>query len=243
MVELSAATPRLDGDGTPESDWRACAPLRTLRPWRCPTPSTGRGVVVAPHPDDEILGVGGTSSLLAAADIDLVLVAVTDGENSHSGRSTELRQRRPVESTAAAACLAICPTRTIRLGHPDGDIAESRLQTELAGILRPGDLVLAPWDRDGHPDHDRVGRVVRDVANGRQAQLLSYLVWAWHWARPDSNDIPWGDAVRVELGPELARRKRGAVRYFTTQLIGPDPVLSPSAIERLTRPYEVLLGQ
>ena len=35
----------------------------------------------------------------------------------------------------------------------------------------------------------------------------------------------------------------GAVRYFTTQLIGPDPVLSPSAIERLTRPYEVLLGQ
>ncbi len=198
-------------------------------------------MVVAPHPDDEILGVGGTSALLFTAGIDIVLVAVTDGENSHPGRGAELRRRRPLESTAAAACLGLAPAATFRLGHLDGDIDESRLQAQLTHLVRPGDLILAPWDHDGHPDHDRVGRAAHAVASRRHAELLSYLVWAWHWASPDSRDLPWGHAVRVELGPDLARRKRRAARCFTTQLAGPDPILPPPVLERLTRSYEVLL--
>jgi LmbE family N-acetylglucosaminyl deacetylase len=243
VVELSRATPRLDGAGTPESDWQGCPQLRNLPPWNIPTPPTGRGVIVAPHPDDEILGVGGTWSVLCTAGVEMVLVAVTDGENSHPRQAAELRQRRPLESTAAAGCLGVAAAPTLRLGHPDGDIAESRLRDQLAHILRSGDLVLAPWDQDGHPDHDRVGRAARAVADQRRAQLLSYLVWAWHWASPDGHDLPWDQAVRVELGRHLARRKRRAVRCFTTQLTGPNPILSPAIIERLTRSYEVLLGQ
>jgi hypothetical protein len=87
-----------------------------------------------------------------------------------------------------------------------------------------------------------VGRASQAVVDRCQAQLLSYLVWAWHWASPDGHDVPWHRAVRVELGPDLTRRKGRAVRCFTSQLTGPDPVLAPTAVERLTRPYEVLLG-
>jgi LmbE family N-acetylglucosaminyl deacetylase len=242
VVALSAAVSRLDGPGTSEADWQNCAPLHRLRPWVRPTPATGRCLIVAPHPDDETLGVGGTSSLLFAAGINLVLLAVTDGENSHPGRRAELRRRRPVEVAAAAARLGIAPVRTVRLGHPDGSIAEPRLRTQLARLMRPGDLVLAPWDRDGHPDHNRVGRAARVVADQRQAQLLCYLVWAWHWASPDGADLPWDRSARVELGPALTRRKRQAVRCFATQLTGADPILPAAIIERLTRPYEVLLG-
>jgi LmbE family N-acetylglucosaminyl deacetylase len=242
VVALSAAAARLDGAGTPEADWQNCPPLRQLPPWDRPTPPTGRCLIVAPHPDDETLGVGGTSSLLVAAGIDMVLVAVTDGENSHPGRRAELRRRRPLEVAAAAARLGLAPVQTVRLGHPDGDIAEPQLRTQLARLIQPGDLVLAPWERDGHPDHNRVGRAARAVADHRQAQLLCYLVWAWHWASPDGADLPWHRSVRVELGPDRTRRKRQAVRCFTTQLTGPDPVLPPAVIERLTRPYEVLLG-
>ncbi len=242
MVALSTAESRLDGAGTPESDWQNCPPLRNLPPWVRPTPSTGRCVIVAPHPDDETLGVGGTSALLFAAGIDIVLVAVTDGENSHPGRRAELRQRRPLEAAAAAACLGVAAERTVRLGHPDGGIAEPRLRAQLARLVQPGDLVLAPWAHDGHPDHDRVGQAARAVADQHQAQLLCYLVWAWHWAAPDGRDLPWDKAARVVLGPDLTRRKRRAVRCFASQLTGPDPVLPAAVIERLTRPYEVLLG-
>ena len=114
-------------------------------------------MIAAPHPDDETLGVGGTTSLLLASGIDIVLVAVTDGESSHPGRGAELRQRRPLESPAAAACLGVVPAHTGGLGHPDGDIAESQLRAQLARVVQAGDLLLAPSDHDGHPDHDRVG--------------------------------------------------------------------------------------
>jgi LmbE family N-acetylglucosaminyl deacetylase len=243
VAELTRPALRLDCAGTPESAWQASRQLRHLRPWTKPAPPTRRCVILAPHPDDEILGVGGTWALLSTAGIDVVLVAVTDGENSHPGRRGELRQRRPLESAAAAACLGVATVRTVRLGHPDGGIAEPRLRAQLARLVRPGDLVLAPWDHDGHPDHDRVGRAARAVAGRRQAELLCYLVWAWHWAAPDGLDLPWDKALRVELGPDLTGRKQAAVRCFATQLTGPDPILPSTVIERLTRPYEVLLGQ
>jgi LmbE family N-acetylglucosaminyl deacetylase len=38
-----------------------------------------RLVVVAPHPDDEVLGCGGTLAAETAAGIDVVVVFVTDG--------------------------------------------------------------------------------------------------------------------------------------------------------------------
>jgi LmbE family N-acetylglucosaminyl deacetylase len=241
VAELTT-TPALAGAGIAESDWRSCQELQNLRPWRRPTPSTGRCVVVAPHPDDEVLGVGGTSLLLFAAGIDIALVAVTDGENSHDGRRAELRQRRPLESAAAAACLGLSPAATFRLGHPDGAVAEPRLRAQLDRIVQSGDLVLAPWDHDGHPDHNAVGRAARAVASRHQAPLLFYLVWAWHWASPDNRGLPWEQAVQVPLARRVAERKRRAVRCFTTQLAGPDPILPTTMLDRLTRPFEVLLG-
>ncbi len=232
--------PALGGTGTPESEWQSCRQLHRIPPWTVSTPPTNRCVVVAPHPDDEVLGAGGAISLLAASGIDIVLVAVTDGENSHPGRQAELRHRRPLESAAAAATLGVSPLATLRLGHPDGGVAERRLTGELAAILQTGDLVLAPWPRDGHPDHDRTGIAASVAARRRDARLFSYLVWAWHWADPQS-DIPWERSMRVDLGTQVASRKRGAVRCFTTQLCGSDPILSAATLERLLRPFEVLI--
>jgi hypothetical protein len=68
------------GDGTAEEVWR-----RWLD--RMPLPEVeladlGTPVVVAPHPDDEVLAVGGLLALAGAAE----LVAVTDGGASHPRR-------------------------------------------------------------------------------------------------------------------------------------------------------------
>src|SRR6185312_15572981 len=72
---------RIDRPGTAEEAWDGWVELKHL-PVADPLdwPSA---VIVAAHPDDEILGAGGTLARLAAGGARLRLVAVTDGEASH----------------------------------------------------------------------------------------------------------------------------------------------------------------
>ena len=73
----------IERPGTDEAQWRAWAGLRQLPV--ADLTGWARVLVLAAHPDDEVLGVGGTMALLAAAGARLRLVAVTDGEASHPG--------------------------------------------------------------------------------------------------------------------------------------------------------------
>ena len=240
MDTLSEVRPSLSGPGTPESAWFAAGVMSRLPRWEAVPPASGRVVVVAPHPDDEVLGPGGTVARLVSRGAEHVAVAVTDGEASHPGRAVELRRTRPLESRAAAQILGIRPSATHRLALPDGKVEARSLARVLARLIRPGDLVLAPWVSDGHPDHAHVGLGADVACASSGGHLLAYLIWAWHWARPDQ--LPWHRAVRVDLGADLTRRKREAVRCFSTQVGGPSPILAPAVVERLTRPFEILLA-
>lgn len=234
----TTSPPDLTGWGTPESTWARCSTLAALPAWQPRPPAGGRVVVVAPHPDDEILGVGGTIARLGRVGAQVDLVAVTDGEHSHPGLERYLRAVRPLETLAAAAELGIEFDSISRLRHPDGEVDEAKLIGQLAARIRPGDLVLAPWARDGHPDHDAVGRAVETACIGNSGDLLAYLVWAWHWARPD--DLPWHRALRVDLD-DLAVAKRRAAAAFHSQL-AIEPVVLPAHIRpRLLRGFEVVL--
>jgi LmbE family N-acetylglucosaminyl deacetylase len=240
VAALDGVARHLDGEGTPETAWAECAALRHLPAWRPADPPPRRLMVIAPHPDDEILGCGGLIALAHEAGAEVRVVAVTDGEASHPNRSEELRQCRPRESTRAMSRLLGSPVAYDRLGHPDGGVDADRLAIELADRIRPGDLVLAPWHHDGHPDHDRVGHAALRAGRITGADLAAYLVWSWHWADPD-RDLPWAQAVRVDLGSVLAERKRASVRCFESQVSGVPAILPPHILARLTRAYEVFL--
>jgi len=106
---------------------------------------------------------------------------------------------------------------------------------------------LAPWGSDGHPDHDACGRVATEVAEVRGVRVLSYLVWAWHWADPAGDDLPWTRCRRFDLDQPCVDRKRWAIQAFRSQLRphGPDavgdPVLPPAVLTRLQRRVEVFV--
>ena len=203
-------------------------------------------VIVAAHPGDEVLGLGGLIAVLAAAHIRLRLVAVTDGERSHRGHASaaSLARRRTAETAAALRALGARTVEVVRLRLPDTKLAAR--QDELAAALSPlvagFDLCLAPWDRDLHPDHEAAGRAVRLA---RPQTLYSYPVWMWHWACPGDPRVPWDRAVRVPLPPRAVSRKRAAITCFASQTEdrghGLGPVLAPGMLAHFTRTTEVLL--
>ena len=72
---------------------------------------------------------------------------------------------------------------------------------------------------------------------------LEYPIWAWHWSPPEA--FPFDDARRVDLPPEAARRKAGALRCHRSQYLpyfGKGPVLSPDAVAHFLRPFEVFVA-
>lgn len=207
--------------------------------------------MAAPHPDDETLGVGGTIWLLGRQGWQVEVVAVTDGERSHPHTALRspagLARLRRVEQDAALAHLGIGPSRVHRLGLPDTAVAahEEAVADALSARVGPGDWLFAPWDHDGHRDHDAVGRAAGRAAQVRGARLLAYPVWTWHWAHPGHPALGAWRPLRIDL-PTAAREARdAALRVYTTQTapLDPDqrPIVTPAMLERHRRPWEVVL--
>jgi len=216
-------------------------------------PVNARAVVIAPHPDDEVLGCGGLMVQLAQLDRSLQLVSVTDGDASHPGSTAwtaaRLKHLRPRESAEALTRLGLVleDLEWVRAGYGDGAVAarEDDLTRYLEQRLRPTDVVFATWQRDGHPDHEAVGRATARAALNVGARFYELPIWAWHWADPEDPRIPWHRARKVLLDPSLIARKQQAMQAFVSQRVGdPEiglpPVLPDYVLERLLRPFEVV---
>ncbi|MFC6600286.1 PIG-L family deacetylase [Kitasatospora paranensis] len=208
-------------------------------------------LVVAAHPDDEVLGFGGTLAVLAAARIRLRLVSVTDGEASH-----------PRSATATARHLAAVRTRELHhalgrlgadaqhvtLGLPDGrvDHHERDLTHSLTELLDTCDLCVAPFHCDLHPDHEAAGRAALAAGTARGVPVWEYPVWAWHWAAPGDPRLPWHRAARIPLPPSAVARKNEALECFRSQIrpLGEDPgdeaILPPAELDHFRRDFEVV---
>jgi LmbE family N-acetylglucosaminyl deacetylase len=235
--------------GTPENRWLSSSQLAVVKPLGALTPQ--RILVVAPHPDDEVLGAGGIIQHALARGIRVKVVAVTDGEQSHPSAlasvTCNLARRRVSETKVALRRLGWDVPDVLRLRLPDGRISARRaeLHETLSGLLRPGDWCLAPWHHDGHPDHDACGEVARSACHDTGTQLMSYLIWTWHWATPGEESIPWQLCRRLELTPRERARKRWATKAFSSQISslsgdwGELPVLPAPILRRFWRSFEV----
>lgn len=252
-MELNVLEVDADHLGTPESSWRSSGVLEALAPLDPDLERPERVVVVAPHPDDEVLGAGGLIERALALGLSVEIVAVTDGEASHplspGAARLDLRTARAAEAGVALRRLGCEAPIVTRLAIPDGRVSEygDHLCQVLAELLTPGDLCVAPWQLDGHPDHDACGAAAMRVAEEVGACLLGYLVWTWHWARPDDDSVPWSRCRRLELSRREAARKRWASGAFTSQIrpLGKDPadaaVLPDAVLRRSWRSCEVFV--
>lgn len=212
-----------------------------------------RVMVVAPHPDDEILSCAGLLQQVAARGETALIVAVTDGEASHPGSPdwppARLGRERARETRLALACLGI-DVQLERLGIPDGGVtaAQHDLAERLAALVTADDVVITTWRFDGHPDHESTARACAAVCRQRGARLLQVPVWGWHWSAPGDGALPLNHARKLALDPQQVERKRAAIDCFRSQVegdasTGAAPILPMFAIERVLHPFELYIEE
>jgi LmbE family N-acetylglucosaminyl deacetylase/glycosyltransferase involved in cell wall biosynthesis len=129
-----------------------------LIPYQASDLAAGRVLVLAAHPDDEVLGAGGTIARNAATAEAVCVWIATDGDRQEGvapGEEAAYGHRRREEARRAASVLGIPEPRFG--AFPDRGLAEAsrELDRALSALLddfRP-DLVLCPSPVEIHPDH------------------------------------------------------------------------------------------
>jgi LmbE family N-acetylglucosaminyl deacetylase len=199
-------------------------------------------IVIAPHPDDESLAVGGLIATLTSRGIPIQVVAVTDGENAYVEGSA-LGSIRRVEQEKALQSLGVVPSEIVRLGLPDSNVAayEAELTDAMKSLVTPRTHLIAPWPNDFHPDHEACGRAAMRVAECTGAGLSFYFFWTWHRGTPALlRDLP----VRsFQLSPDQQRAKAQAIQHHQSQLVhsSGEPILPESLLWPARQSFEIFL--
>jgi LmbE family N-acetylglucosaminyl deacetylase len=193
------------------------------------SPPDGDLLVVAPHPDDEVLGAGGLMRAWAARGAKVTVLSVSDGEAADPARHALGSVRREELNEALRK---LCPTHVsvTRLGLPDGKITQhlNRLRNALSSLASGRLTLIAPYERDGHPDHEAVGNLCVEIARTQHMPLAQYAIRTWERAAPETlRDSRW---VRFALTDDARRAKARALSCFRS-----------NALAHFDRPYEAFL--
>lgn len=167
--------------------------------------SEARILLISPHPDDEVFGLGGF--LLRYRDYfaqdenadsmsRIFICYITDGEHSLPHLpSHQVKHSRIELSRYAINRLKIPHQNILRLHLPDGCLTEL-LSSELTNnslsrnaykhlsdfiIENNIDTILAPHVQDYWPfDHVAVYRMAKELSQQHYCHFLAYWVWAWY---------------------------------------------------------------
>jgi len=190
-------------------------------------------VVVAAHPDDEVLGAGGILTTQLCT-----VVFATDGAPPDAATSAigdrVLGETRVAESRAAHTRLDASVDAIMQLAFSDQGLvgAVSDLARALSAVVveHPGDIYVPAYQR-GHPDHDAVyvaaqlARAQLEAggdARGRGRAWFVYTLYGldhegrsrFDWLDPHT----FGDTHARFDEPDALRVKAAALRAFVSQL-------------------------
>jgi LmbE family N-acetylglucosaminyl deacetylase len=183
-------------------------------------PENGRVVIVAAHPDDETIGVGGVIGRFE----DPIIVHVTGGAPRGRQDREEYARTRRHELLRALELAGIGPERTRELGVVDQEAALdlpglARRLTELLAECRPRAVFTHPYE-GGHPDHDAAAFAAR--AAERELGFELYEFTSYHERDGElvtGEFLAWPD-IEIEtvlLPAEARERKRRMLDCFATQ--------------------------
>jgi bacillithiol biosynthesis deacetylase BshB1 len=191
-------------------------------------------LIIAPHPDDAELGMGGAIVKLIGEGRRVGVLDLTGGEPTPYG-TPEVRRR---ETAAATAVLGLAWRENLGLANRSLE-ATIENRALVAGVIRQQRprWLFAPYWVDAHPDHTAATKLVED---------------ARFWAKLTKTDLPgephhperlyYYYCVHLKLVPQPAfvldisdqwETKLAAIRSYESQFIAGRPAESPTFLGRL----------
>jgi bacillithiol biosynthesis deacetylase BshB1 len=191
-------------------------------------------LVIAAHPDDAEIGVGGTMAHLLSQGRKVGVLDLTDGEPTPHG-SPELRAK---ETAAASSVLGITWRRNLGLPNRSlqNDLESRRKLAVVIRETRPR-VLFAPYWEDAHPDHVAASALI-DAAR--------------FWAKLTKTDMPgepffpkriiYYFSVHLRIHPRPAfvidisphiEKKMQALACYHSQFIAGRPTESPTPLDAL----------
>jgi len=171
----------------------------------------GPVLVLAAHPDDEVIACGGMLAWHASAGHRVVVVHATDGARGDpDGRFGDVAALRREEGREALRRLGI--TEVQALGFPDGALPEhgAALRERLASIataIRPATL-YSFWFTESHRDHQALALALADARDALPPDCRCLLFGV--------NQVVAGGTL-FDVGA-FETQKQHALSAFTTQL-------------------------
>jgi len=139
----------------------------------------GNVLVVAPHPDDDVIGAGGTMALLAQAGKQVFSVYVTDGSSfPGSALRGTTEQRVALRQREALAALKVVKAKGGIFLKGSSRAVEHALRDVLRFFMPESICVPVPFDT--HPTHHAVLQItLRALRSMRNyfPELWGYAVW------------------------------------------------------------------
>lgn len=182
-----------------------------LVPYNVSSPIGERAVVLAPHPDDETIGMGGCLTLLREGGKEIKVVVLTEGEKADPNK-TDLRRYASVRRREALRAFRVLGITDYEfLGFRDRELAGNihgveRELTRIVSSFGP-DTIYGPSPIELHPDHRMTAELMlslrREISGTR---FVFYEI-----------TTPLRPNVLVDI-TRTFRKKRKALKCYRSQL-------------------------
>lgn len=182
----------------------------------------GNLLIIAPHPDDEVIGCGGMIARLVAEGRAPHVIIMTGGEGSHHGccnvlKSDIIKARRGLTRNALEI-LGVPEKNIHELDFPDGGISEGCDQmvilSELIERLNP-DTVFVPHWGEGWSDHVKTAEIVEKLVPEATA-VWEYCVWMWYYNV--FRGLDWKNAAVLQMTSQEHSLKLRAMDAYISPL-------------------------
>jgi len=184
--------------------------------------SSSSVVVISPHPDDDVIGMGGSMRLLADKGINVFSVYITDGSSKvfKERKISEVRQKEAIEALGVVRAKA-----GIFLKHKSGKLSVSKIVKKIIAVLdfiRPKTLyVTSPFER--HATHLKVTEMtIKAVRQMKDycPELWGYSVWSGAFAINKMKVVDISSVINIKKKAIGKHKSQQKYKDYASGMIG-----------------------